>query len=140
MDMPFGETVLNRTDIELLLDQLPEPIDLEIDADTNMLYWTDRGEYPLGNSLNRAFVGVPGAKPDILSRHLHEVSTSFYGVPNMRMSADLWQIYRQLACELIMLTSTCITLIWEVRYIDLISMGEIRRHSATSALPSRVSR
>ncbi|KAB8218899.1 hypothetical protein BDV33DRAFT_118270 [Aspergillus novoparasiticus] len=73
IDMSPGETVSNRSDIELLFDHLPEPIDLEIDANEDMLYWTDRGEYPQGNSVNRAFVGSPGPKKaTILSRHLHE--------------------------------------------------------------------
>ena len=32
-------------------------MDLEIDVDAGMLYWTDRGEIPLGNSLNCGYVG-----------------------------------------------------------------------------------
>jgi hypothetical protein len=32
---------------------LPEPIDLEMDDEAGVLYWTDRGELPLGNTLNR---------------------------------------------------------------------------------------
>ncbi|KAF7318710.1 3-hydroxy-acyl-CoA dehydrogenase [Mycena chlorophos] len=43
--------------IELLFDNLPEPIDLELHA--SHLYWTDRGDPPFGNSLNRADVGFP---------------------------------------------------------------------------------
>lgn len=35
------------------MSKLPEPIDLEIDDDNGTLYWTDRGELPLGNTLNR---------------------------------------------------------------------------------------
>jgi hypothetical protein len=46
-----GETPSTRTDIELVLDRLPEPIDLEI-AD-GWLYWTDRGDPPRGNTVNR---------------------------------------------------------------------------------------
>ncbi|KAH8690712.1 hypothetical protein BGW36DRAFT_401091 [Talaromyces proteolyticus] len=74
-----GATAVTRSDIELLLENLPEPIDLEIDPDTEILYWTDRGEYPVGNSVNRTYVGsgrdseVSAApKFDILTRHLHE--------------------------------------------------------------------
>lgn len=55
--MPPGETAETRSDIEVLFEGLPEPIDLEIVPQTQMLYWTDRGEYPMGNTLNRAFVG-----------------------------------------------------------------------------------
>jgi hypothetical protein len=82
LDIPSGETPWDRSDIELLFDHLPEPIDLEIDTDENRLYWTDRGEYPRGNSLNRAFVGPSSRQKnvDILSRHLHEVSPTSQNV------------------------------------------------------------
>lgn len=43
-----------RDDIEVLLDGLPEPIDLDWDGDEATLYWTDRGAPPHGNTLNRA--------------------------------------------------------------------------------------
>jgi hypothetical protein len=43
-----------RTDIETLLDDLPEPIDMEWDETSDTLYWTDRGDPPQGNTLNRA--------------------------------------------------------------------------------------
>ena len=46
-----GETPSTRTDIETVYDRLPEPIDLEI-AD-GWLYWTDRGDPPRGNTVNR---------------------------------------------------------------------------------------
>ncbi|KAJ4300647.1 hypothetical protein N0V88_003332 [Collariella sp. IMI 366227] len=72
IDIPAGETASNRSDIELVFENLPEPIDLEIDAETETLYWTDRGEHPRGCSLNSAFVGVLKGKPDIIARHFHE--------------------------------------------------------------------
>ncbi|KAL1646087.1 hypothetical protein SLS58_003507 [Diplodia intermedia] len=50
-----------RTDVECLFDGLPEPIDLELDAERQLLYWTDRGDPPTGNSLNRAYVGPAAA-------------------------------------------------------------------------------
>lgn len=50
----------NRSDIQLLLDNLPEPIDLLLDEDANILYWTDRGAEPDGNSLNCANATVHG--------------------------------------------------------------------------------
>jgi len=43
-----------RTDIEVLLEGLPEPIDLDWDHQNRMLYWTDRGDPPDGNTVNRA--------------------------------------------------------------------------------------
>ena len=76
-----GENALNRTDIEVLFKDLPEPIDLEIDDAANMLYWTDRGEIPDGNTINRATLdgrracegaSQTGKDYDVLSRGLHE--------------------------------------------------------------------
>ena len=49
-----GKTPANRQDIEVLFDGLPEPIDLELDLDHRILYWTDRGDPPRGNTVNRA--------------------------------------------------------------------------------------
>ncbi|KAM7188730.1 putative dehydrogenase [Naviculisporaceae sp. PSN 640] len=74
LDMPAGCDASNRTDIECLFEGLPEPIDLEIDEDSRTLYWTDRGELPRGNSLNRATRQDDGSYADhrILARNLHE--------------------------------------------------------------------
>src|SRR6478736_2547119 len=52
--IPKGENAANRTDIELLFDGLPEPIDLELDLKNRIMYWTDRGDPPRGNTVNRA--------------------------------------------------------------------------------------
>jgi DNA-binding beta-propeller fold protein YncE len=74
LDIPAGQTAENRTDIRRLWDNLPEPIDIELDAESQTLYWTDRGEHPFGCTLNRAYVG--GEEMDmvkvILARHFHE--------------------------------------------------------------------
>jgi len=75
IDIPKGETAANRTDIELLFDGLPEPIDLEIDLKNRFIYWTDRGDPPRGNTVNRASIDADFAKhptPDILLTHLME--------------------------------------------------------------------
>lgn len=74
LDIPAGETAENRTDIRRMWNNLPEPIDIELDVDSQTLYWTDRGEHPFGCTLNRAYVG--GEEMDmekvILARHFHE--------------------------------------------------------------------
>jgi 3-hydroxyacyl-CoA dehydrogenase len=57
---------------ELLFDNLPEPIDLEIDAENAILYWTDRGDPPTGNSLNRAKVYGEKKGREVLATRLHE--------------------------------------------------------------------
>src|SRR3984885_4023079 len=44
LDIPRGQTPATRTDIELLYDKLPEPIDLDLDLESRLLYWTDRGD------------------------------------------------------------------------------------------------
>ena len=65
--LPKGADPANRTDIELLWDHLPEPIDLEIDEANGILYWTDRGVPPKGNTLNRASIlGKEMPEPEIL--------------------------------------------------------------------------
>jgi sugar lactone lactonase YvrE len=56
IDLPKGESPANRTDIDVVLDRLPEPIDLEIEVDGDWLYWTDRGDPPKGNTLNRLYI------------------------------------------------------------------------------------
>ncbi|KAJ4394778.1 hypothetical protein N0V93_003998 [Gnomoniopsis smithogilvyi] len=60
-----------RWDVEVVFDNLPEPIDLELDEDSHTLYWTDRGDPPMGNTLNRAAIGM-GGQPQILAKRLHE--------------------------------------------------------------------
>jgi len=75
IDIPKGETAANRTDIEVLFDGLPEPIDLEVDLKNRFIYWTDRGDPPRGNTVNRASIDADFSKhptPDILLTHLME--------------------------------------------------------------------
>ncbi|MDL2406856.1 3-hydroxyacyl-CoA dehydrogenase [Rhizobium calliandrae] len=71
IEIPAGQTPANRSDIEVLFDNLPEPIDLEFDVENRVLYWTDRGDAPRGNTVNRAPVDKPAA-PEILITHLME--------------------------------------------------------------------
>jgi sugar lactone lactonase YvrE len=74
-EVPSGEDAARRSDIEVLYDGLPEPIDLEIDRARRILYWTDRGDPPLGNTVNRAPLdaGREGrAAPEIVFRNLME--------------------------------------------------------------------
>jgi len=75
IDIPRGESAGSRSDIEVLYDGLPEPIDLEIDHVKRILYWTDRGDPPLGNTVNRAPLdtGANGRPaPEIIFTHLME--------------------------------------------------------------------
>ena len=84
IDIPKGENPANRSDIEVLFDQLPEPIDLELDVANRVLYWTDRGDPPRGNTVNRAPIDTKAA-PEIVVRHLMEGIGIALDVPGNRM-------------------------------------------------------
>jgi hypothetical protein len=74
IEIAEGQAAANRKDIEVLFDGLPEPIDLEFDIEKRVLYWTDRGDPPSGNTVNRASLDSqkkPNA-PEILLTHLME--------------------------------------------------------------------
>ncbi|MEW1660785.1 3-hydroxyacyl-CoA dehydrogenase [Streptomyces sp. NPDC093707] len=74
IDLPAGEKATERSDIEVLFEGLPEPIDLELDHAQRMLYWTDRGDPPRGNTVNRAPMHPPDDRhtSEILMTHLME--------------------------------------------------------------------
>ncbi|HEY2198831.1 MAG TPA: 3-hydroxyacyl-CoA dehydrogenase [Mycobacterium sp.] len=73
IDVPAGESAAHRSDIEVVFKDLPEPIDLEIEHTTRVLYWTDRGDPPNGNTVNRAPLDDIGStEPEIVSTHLME--------------------------------------------------------------------
>jgi DNA-binding beta-propeller fold protein YncE len=55
LEVPSGQTSVNRTDIEVLYDKLPEPIDIDIDLGAGMIYWTDRAD----NTVSRAPIEIP---------------------------------------------------------------------------------
>jgi len=75
LDIPKGETPTNRSDIEVLFDKLPEPIDLDLDLDNRLIYWTDRGDAPQGNTVSFAPMDTAprnGHPPKILVSGLME--------------------------------------------------------------------
>jgi DNA-binding beta-propeller fold protein YncE len=74
IDVPASDTPADRSDIEVLFKGLPEPIDLELDLAARMLYWTDRGDPPRGNTVNRAPIDATDghSEPEILLTHLME--------------------------------------------------------------------
>ena len=76
LEIPEGQSAANRKDIELLYEGLPEPIDLELDLANRTIYWTDRGDPPRGNTVNRAPMdparGNGEEKPEIVFDHLME--------------------------------------------------------------------
>jgi hypothetical protein len=75
IEIPRGQSPANRRDIELLYENLPEPIDLDLDLANRILYWTDRGDPPRGNTVNRAPMDPKPRNtqaPEILLDHLME--------------------------------------------------------------------
>ncbi len=76
LEIPKGQSAASRKDIELLYEGLPEPIDLELDLANRTIYWTDRGDPPRGNTVNRAPMdpaqGNGKKEPVIIFDHLME--------------------------------------------------------------------
>src|ERR1700746_2614069 len=52
IDIANGESPANRSDIEVLFDRLPEPIDLELDLKNAATSWTVPRGPPIGNTVN----------------------------------------------------------------------------------------
>jgi hypothetical protein len=89
MRMPLARTPgldpLRRSDVDTVFDGLPEPIDLEWDESNQTLYWTDRGDPPKGNTLNRA--RMRNGKPvdhEILLHDMFEAIGLALDLPNRR--------------------------------------------------------
>jgi hypothetical protein len=85
IEIPAGETSANRSDIQVFFDALPEPIDLELDHESRVMYWTDRGDPPRGNTVNRASIDNKPADPEIVVTHLMEGIGIALDVPGDRM-------------------------------------------------------
>ena len=85
IEIPKGETPAGRSDIEVWLDRLPEPIDLELDLSNRVMYWTDRGDPPRGNTVARTSVDAKPDAPEIVFNHLMEGIGIALDVPNDRM-------------------------------------------------------
>src|SRR3954467_15232358 len=88
LEIPKGQTAANRKDIETLYDGLPEPIDLDLDLKNRVMYWTDRGDPPRGNTVNRAPMDAPSGTrkdPEIIFDHLMEGIGLALDLNNQRM-------------------------------------------------------
>ena len=88
LEIPEGQTPANRKDIEVLYSNLPEPIDLDLDLGNRIMYWTDRGDPPRGNTVNRAPMDATNGKrpePEIVFNHLMEGIGLALDLPNGRM-------------------------------------------------------
>ena len=85
VEIPAGQTAETRSDIEIFYDALPEPIDIEFDHTNRIIYWTDRGDPPRGNTVNRASIDNKPAEPEIVVTHLMEGIGIALDIPNDRM-------------------------------------------------------
>jgi len=88
LEIPEGQTPANRKDIEVLYNNLPEPIDLDLDLDNRTMYWTDRGDPPRGNTVNRAPMDATNGhrpEPEIVFNHLMEGIGLSLDLTNRRM-------------------------------------------------------
>ena len=88
LEIPEGQTPANRQDIEVLYNNLPEPIDLDLDLDNRIMYWTDRGDPPRGNTVNRAPMDATKGnrpEPEIVFNHLMEGIGLSLDLTNRRM-------------------------------------------------------
>src|SRR6201987_6202888 len=85
LEIPRGESPSRRSDVEVFFDNLPEPIDLKLDHTNRVLYWTDRGDPPRGNTVNRASIANKPAEPEIVVTHLMEGIGIALDVPTDRL-------------------------------------------------------
>lgn len=90
VEMGSSQSPEGRSDVELLFDGLPEPIDLELDEENDYLYWTDRGAPPKGNSVNRISLksgngSTNSMQNEILVKELHETIGIALDLKNKRM-------------------------------------------------------
>jgi hypothetical protein len=88
LEIPKGQHPDDREDIELIYGGLPEPIDLDLDITARVMYWTDRGDPPRGNTVNRAPMDVQSGRredPEIIFTHLMEGIGLALDLKNARM-------------------------------------------------------
>eukprot|EP00747_Dinoflagellata_sp_TGD_P133670 gnl/TRDRNA2_/TRDRNA2_175232_c0_seq1.p1 gnl/TRDRNA2_/TRDRNA2_175232_c0~~gnl/TRDRNA2_/TRDRNA2_175232_c0_seq1.p1 ORF type:complete len:343 (-),score=25.50 gnl/TRDRNA2_/TRDRNA2_175232_c0_seq1:174-1118(-) len=63
LTIPNGEGPESRSDIEVLFEKLPMPIDLQLDLKNRKLYWTDRSD----GTVNRASMDTPRNREVLIS-------------------------------------------------------------------------
>jgi hypothetical protein len=69
-----------------IFKDLPEPIDLELDPANRTVYWTDRGDPPLGNTVDPAPMDVAaGDAPRVLLDGLQEAIGLVLDLTNRHM-------------------------------------------------------
>lgn len=71
MALPSGQDPENRTDVTTLWPGLPNPVDVQLDHDGNLL-WTNCGNALTGNYVNKGHPDRPGQRPEIISDGYHD--------------------------------------------------------------------
>ncbi len=88
LELRPGEDPAHRSDVELLYDKLPEPIDLDLDLTRRMIYWTDRGSNTVSRGgMDHASGSSPAHHPDpqIVMSDLKEAIGIALDIPGDRM-------------------------------------------------------
>jgi hypothetical protein len=101
LDLKVGADPANRSDIDVLFEDLPEPIDLEWNEDSGHLYWTDRGDPPAGNTLNRAHIraGQPMVREIVLTGLKEGIGLAIDRKNNRAFVSDLGGFVRVMSLE-----------------------------------------
>jgi hypothetical protein len=101
LDFNVGADPANRSDIEVLFEDLPEPIDLEWNEDSGHLYWSDRGDPPAGNTLNRAHIrpGQPMIREIVLTGLKEGIGLAIDRKNNRAFVSDLGGFVRVMSLE-----------------------------------------
>jgi hypothetical protein len=89
LDIPAGQNAVNRGDITVLFDGLPEPIDLELDLENRHLYWTDRGDPPRGNTVNRTSIDGKPTQEIVLRNLMEGIGIALDVANNLMFVTDL---------------------------------------------------
>jgi hypothetical protein len=72
LDIPAGQTAATRSDIEIPSSMACRSRSISNSIQNRVLYWTDRGDPPRGNTVNRASIDNKPAEPEIVVTHLME--------------------------------------------------------------------
>jgi sugar lactone lactonase YvrE len=89
LEIPSGQEAANRRDITVLFDGLPEPIDLDLDLKNRHLYWTDRGDPPLGNTVSRTSLDGKPIQEIVLTELMEGIGIALDVAGNRMFVTDL---------------------------------------------------
>ncbi len=95
IDRVRSQSPASQRDLEILFEGLPEPVDLELDLAHRMLYWTDRGDPPHGNSVSRTPIDEHLSREIVLSHTTEGIGLALDVRGNRMFVTDLaGSVYR----------------------------------------------